>query len=72
MALRPWRSLGRRTLLERKPWLVVGEESFALPDGRIVDDYMWAAAQDWAMIVPLTPAGESLRLGRPRLPHGGG
>jgi len=54
VSLRPWRSRGRRTLLTRAPWMVVGEEAFELPDGRTVDDFVWAQATDWVAIVAVT------------------
>ncbi len=60
MTPRPWRGLGRRTLLRQPPWLTVGEESWALPDGRVVEHFQWLATHDWAMAVAVTAAGRVL------------
>ena len=36
MPPRPWKTLARRTLLSRLPWLEVGDEKVELPDGRVI------------------------------------
>ena len=55
---RPWRTLSRRTLLERPPWVAVGDERVELPDGRVVDDFNWVRLRDYAVVVALTDGGE--------------
>jgi ADP-ribose diphosphatase len=52
--MRPWKTLERRVLLSRKPWLEVGEEKVELPDGRVVDGYPWIISRDFALVVALT------------------
>jgi ADP-ribose pyrophosphatase len=58
--IKPWRTIERRTLLDRKPWFTVGEETVELPDGRIVDDFGSIDMLDFAVVVPFTPAGETI------------
>ena len=52
--IKPWRTVERRVLLDRKPWFKVGEETVELPDGRIVDDFGFIDMLDYAVIVPVT------------------
>jgi ADP-ribose diphosphatase len=51
---RSWRTIERRTLISRPPWLEVGEERVALPDGREIDGFLWVRARDFAAIVAVT------------------
>ena len=52
--MRPWRTLARRTLLSRPPWMDVGEERVALPDGREVDGFLWVRTRDFVAMVVVT------------------
>ena len=56
--MRPWRTLARRTLLSRPPWMEVGDERVALPDGREVDGFLWVRARDFVAIVATTERDE--------------
>src|SRR5437867_2593992 len=56
--MRPWRTLARRTLLSRPPWMEVGEERVALPDGREVDGFLWVRTRDFAAMVAITDRDE--------------
>src|SRR5712691_10108779 len=56
--MQPWRILARRVLLSRPPWMEVGVERVELPDGRIVDDFLWLKTRDFAMTVAVTPDGQ--------------
>jgi len=55
---RTWKTLARRTLLSRPPWLEVGDESVELPDGRVVHDFPWIRVREFAIVVALTDADE--------------
>ncbi|MFN2520129.1 MAG: NUDIX hydrolase [Candidatus Limnocylindria bacterium] len=55
---RPWKTLSRRTLLERRPWVVAGDERVQLPDGRVVEDFNWVRLRDYAVVVALTDGGD--------------
>jgi ADP-ribose pyrophosphatase len=52
--MRPWRTLERRTLLSRPPWLEVGDERVGLPDGREVDGFPWIRTRDFVAMVAVT------------------
>lgn len=52
--MRTWRTLARRTLLSRPPWIEVGEERVGLPDGREVDGFLWVRTRDFVAIVGVT------------------
>jgi ADP-ribose pyrophosphatase len=56
--MRPWRTLARRTLFARPPWLEVGEERVALPDGREVDGFLWIRTRDFVAIVTVNEHDE--------------
>ncbi len=58
MLMRPWRTLARRTLLSRPPWLEVGDERVALPDGREVDGFLWIRTRDFAAMVAITEGND--------------
>jgi len=58
MPPRPWKTLARRTLLSRPPWLEVGDERVELPDGRVIDDFPWIKVREFAIVVALTDADE--------------
>ena len=58
--IKPWRTVTRRVLLDRKPWFKVGEETVELPNGQVVLDFGFIDMLDFAVIVPITPAGETL------------
>ena len=58
MLMRPWRTLARRTLLSRPPWLEVGDERVALPDGRQVDGFLWIRTRDFVAMVAITEAND--------------
>jgi len=54
MAPRPWKTVARRTLLSRPPWLEVGDETVELPDGRLVDEFAWIRLREFAIVVAFT------------------
>ena len=56
--MRPWRTLARRTLLSRPPWMEVGEERVGLPDGREVDGFLWVRTRDFVAVVAVTERDE--------------
>ena len=58
--IKAWRTLDRRVLLDRKPWFQVGEETVALPDGTTLDDFGFIDMLDYAVIVAITAAGETI------------
>jgi ADP-ribose pyrophosphatase len=51
--VKPWRILSRRILLERPPWLTVGEQDVELPDGTVLRGFNWIATRPFAIVVPL-------------------
>ena len=56
--MRPWRTLARRTLLSRPPWMEVGEEKVELPDGREIDGFLWIRTRDFVAMVAVTERDE--------------
>lgn len=58
--MKPWRTVERRVLIDRKPWFKVGEETVELPDGKIVEDFGFIDMIDFAVIVPITASGETI------------
>ena len=60
--MQPWRTLARRTLLSRPPWMEVGDERVALPDGREIDGFLWIRTRDFVAIVAITEQEEVVLL----------
>ena len=57
-----WRTLSRRTVLERRPWLSVESHVVELPDGRVIDDWPWVESREFANVVAVTEDGRFLVL----------
>lgn len=51
--MKPWRILSRRVLLDRPPWLTVGEQDVELPDGTVLTGFNWIVTRPFAIVVPL-------------------
>jgi len=58
--MRPWRTLARRTVLDRGRFLVIEDHTVELPDGRIMPDWPWIITPDYVIVVALTASGEFL------------
>src|SRR3990170_499747 len=59
---KPWKTLRRRLLLDRSPWLKVLADDVELPDGRRVEGYLRLEMRDHVVAVPLTAQGEVVLL----------
>jgi len=53
-----WKVEGRRSLLSRKPWLEVFQESVRLPDGSLVEDFYQIDLPDWVVVAARTAGGD--------------
>ncbi len=58
MSLRPWTVIETEPLIDYSPWLRVLRQEVELPNGERIKDYLLTPARDYAMIVPITNAGE--------------
>jgi ADP-ribose pyrophosphatase len=58
--MQTWKTLSRKTILDRSPYLVVEEHQIQLPDGRIIDDWTWVITPDFVIIVAITDEGKWL------------
>ena len=56
--MRSWRTLDRRVVLSRPPWMEVAEERVELPDGRVIDGFLSVRARDFVAIVAVTDTDE--------------
>lgn len=56
--MRSWRTLSRRTILDRGKFLAVEEHTVALPDGRTIPDWTWIVTPDYVNIVAVTHQGQ--------------
>lgn len=59
-ALRPWRTLSRKTILNRGKYLVVEDHALELPGGRRIDRWPWIITPDFVNVVALTKDGRFL------------
>ena len=55
--LRPWVTVARHELLDRRPWMRVWSEAVQLADGRVVEDFSTIELPDYVVVVALTPDG---------------
>src|SRR5271169_965037 len=55
--MKPWRTLSRKIVYSRAPYLEVAIESVELPDGRIVSDYHQVSAGAFATVIAETDDG---------------
>ena len=58
--MRPWKTLSRRTILDRSPWLRVESHVVELPDGSVVHDWPWLVGREYVNVVAVTEAGSFL------------
>ena len=58
--LRPWKTLARKTILDRGRYLVVESHTVELPDGRVIEDWPWVITPDFVNIVAVTESGQYL------------
>ena len=55
--MRTWRTRGRRSIFEQRPWLVVEHHEVELPDGRVISDWPWLEMPDFSNVVAETEDG---------------
>ncbi len=60
--MKPWRTLSRKILLDRKPHLTVEEREIALPDGKIIPDWTWIDTPDFVVVVAVNETGRFVLL----------
>lgn len=58
--MQPWKTLSRRTILDRGRWLRVEEHTVELPDGQVVENWPWIITPDYINVVVVTREGEFL------------
>lgn len=58
--MQTWKTLSRKQLLDRSPYLVVEEHVVQLPDGQIIDDWSWVITPDFVIVAVVTAEGRWL------------
>ena len=58
--MRTWKTLSRRILLDRSPWVSVESHVVGLPDGRVIEDWPWLECREFVNVVAVTEAGSFL------------
>jgi ADP-ribose pyrophosphatase len=58
--MKPWKTLSRSEILNRKPFLAVELHQVGLPDGRVIPDWTWIVAPDYANVLAETADGRFL------------
>jgi ADP-ribose pyrophosphatase len=56
--MRSWRTLSRRTILDRGRFLMVEEHTIALPDGCTIPGWPWIVTPDYVNVVAVTQHGQ--------------
>jgi ADP-ribose pyrophosphatase len=59
-AIRPWKTLSRKTILDYSKFLTVEEHAVQLPDGRVIPDWPWVTIPDAVIILAQTIDGRFL------------
>jgi ADP-ribose pyrophosphatase len=54
MAMKPWKTLERHTLLKHNKFLTVESHTVELPDGRVIEDWPWLEMPDFVNILAET------------------
>lgn len=54
----PWKVLDRRYVLDRRPYMMLREDTVLLPNGARIDDFFVFEYPDWVMTLAVTRAGE--------------
>lgn len=55
-----WKTLSRKTVLDKGKFLRVEDHTIELPDGRIIEDWPWIVTPDFANILAVTTEGKYL------------
>jgi ADP-ribose pyrophosphatase len=58
--MKPWRTLTRRTILDRQPFLRVESHRLKLPNGKLIPDWTWVVTPDYVNVLAETDAGAFL------------
>jgi len=58
MQVDPWKTLESSLVFSALPWVNVYRDRVELPDGRTLDDFYRVVLPDYAVVVPMTEAGE--------------
>jgi ADP-ribose pyrophosphatase len=59
-AIKAWKLLETSHFTSVEPWFQIFREKVELPGGRVLDDFYRIVTPDFAIVVPVTPAGELL------------
>lgn len=59
-SVKRWKTLSRRTILDRGKFLRVEEHTVELPDGRVILDWPWVITPDFVNVVAITGDGHYL------------
>ena len=52
--MQPWKTIARRTILDKSPFLIVENHIVELPDGQVIPDWPWIIAPDYVNVVAIT------------------
>ncbi|MFL7838345.1 MAG: NUDIX hydrolase [Candidatus Promineifilaceae bacterium] len=55
-----WKTLSRKTILDKGKYLRVEDHTIELPDGRIIEDWPWIVTPDFVNVLAVTPQGQYL------------
>lgn len=63
-----WETIGRRELLDARPWLHVWAEDVRLPDGRVIQNFYKVDMPNYVMVLALDKTGNAVALRQYRHP----
>ena len=63
--MQSWKTLNRKTVLDRGHYLRIEDHEIQLPDGRVIPDWPWVVTPDYVNVVAITENGGYLCFVRP-------
>ena len=60
MTMENWKTLSRKTVLDRGKFLRVEDHVVQLPDGQIITEWPWVITPDYINVIPITTSGRYL------------
>ena len=55
-----WKTLSKKTILDKGKYLRVEDHTIELPDGRIIEEWPWIVTPDFVNVLAVTPQGKYL------------
>lgn len=58
--MKPWKTIARRIVYEKQPWLKLEAHQIELPDGKLLEDWPWIDTPDFVIVTARDEQGRFL------------